>query len=355
MLVIHVIPNEAGGGAERLVTELHSGVQRYGQECERVHFCGLPLAVPPVTRFGYRHDDPRNILQLRNLLKQRLQNGKQRVILHSHLTHGFYVSLIASRGLPVTWVHTEHNTSMRLREIRWLRPVERRCYERCDKVVAISQGVRHALQSKLGLSEKKIKILHNGALNYGPVDRSYIGDGIVKIVSVGSLNKRKGFETAIRALSMSSIGHWHYTIVGEGPELQTLKDLAIRLGVADRIAFAGWSDPAPYYRGADLQLMPSIWEGFGLVAVEGMSTGLRLLASDVDGLREVVGSDPEVGCLVRDHLDPSRWAVEIEDMVAGLRKSTTITSPKSVLRAQMFSIDKMINGYLELYQSFRLV
>jgi glycosyltransferase involved in cell wall biosynthesis len=348
--VIHVVPNEMGGGAERLVSDLHARLKSQGLSCERVHFCGIPLEGPPVTRFGYKHDALINIQHLRRLLKRRLRGGTQRIILHSHLTHSLYACLIASRGLPIRWVHTEHNTKMRLREIPWMRPVERKIYERCDKIVAISEGVRNALETVLQLKLEKIVMIHNGANDFGLTKRGCVRNKVLRIVSVGSLLDKKGFDIALRALSKASIGPWHYTIVGEGSELSNLQELANRLGLSERVTFAGWADPAPHYRKADLQLIPSRWEGFGLVAVEGMSTGLRLLASDVAGLREVIGSNRESAYLVEKHLDPESWVARLETIVANLRQSTTTTSSHAAKQAKLFTIEQMITRHVQLYE-----
>lgn len=349
--IIHVVPNESGGGAEHIVCDLQSGLTDLGLYCERVHFCGEFLDGPPVTRFGLSHASLRNIPRLRRLLKARLSAGRSRIILHSHLTHGFYVSLLAAAGLPVKWVHTEHNTTMRLREVRLVRPIERRLYQRCDRVVAISNGVRHALETVLRLPSDKIALLRNGARDFGLARRPAVAHRQVQLISIGSLNERKGFDIAFRALARAKIGPWHYTIVGEGPERASLELLAANLGIVERVTFVGWADPGDFYHRADLQLIPSRWEGFGLVAVEGMSTGLRVVASDVDGVREVVGPDPHVGWLVNGHLSPENWVGPLETAVVALRAGKDPSSHASVQLAQLFTIKRMTDEHVALYRS----
>jgi glycosyltransferase involved in cell wall biosynthesis len=284
-------------------------------------------------------------------LKRRLQDERRQIILHSHLTHGFYTCLVAGAGLSLRWVHTEHNTTMRLRKIPLMRPIERKLYGRCDKILAISNGVGKALEDVLEINPNQIALVQNGVHGLGIAEREALGDRELRIVSVGSLNERKGFHTALRALKEASIGSWHYTIVGEGPELSNLQALTEALGISEQVTFTGWADPAQYYRNADLQIIPSQWEGFGLVAVEGMSTGLRLIASDVEGLREVVSSDPEIGCLVDSHLSSSSWVGPLETVAAELRRLGTTTSLNSSKRARLFTLDRMVDGHVSLYQS----
>ncbi len=349
MHITHVIPNEQGGGAESLVRMLHEGLTDDGYSSERVHFCGERSFSETVSRFGRKHDSLLNVFELRAHLKRQIHRFGSNIILHSHLTHGFYFSLAAMRGLPILWVHTEHNTEMRLRRVKCLRPVERHFYNRCDRVVAISSGVERSLSRNLRLNPSKVETVVNGVPGYAPMERSRVGGGVIRIVSVGSLNRRKGFDVALTALASASIGRWNYTIVGQGPELESLKKLVCELGVEDNVIFAGWADPSPYFRSADLQIIPSRYEGFGLVAVEGMSTGLRVLGSDVDGLREVIGSDSSAGRLVRDHCSALSWKIEIEGIVKQLRPLSSTTSQASIAQARKFSFDRMLSGYATIY------
>ena len=78
-------------------------------------------------------------------------------------------------------------------------------------------------------------------------------------------------------------------LVGDGPDLGQAIDLARELGVLDRVRLIGVvDDVAPYLRGADLLLLPSRNESFGLVALEAQAAGIPVIASDVGGLPEVV-------------------------------------------------------------------
>jgi len=348
--IIHVIPEERGGGAELLVGELQRHLTATGVSCERVHFCGARLETDSVTCFGSSHNSISNIPRLRALLRQRL-SGRKTIILHTHLTHAFYAGLVASLGLPLIRVHTEHSTTMRLREIRWMRPIEKRLYERCNKVIAISEGVHTALKQDLKLDDSLIETIQNGSRIYPLVLRAPVYNNTLNLVSVGSLTHRKGFDVAIIALARARIGNWIYRIVGEGPELATLKQIAHETGVSDRVIFSGWSDdPAPFLNEAHLQLIPSRWEGFGLVAVEGMSTGLCQILSDVSGLRDVVVQDSSTCFLVKNNEKPNAWVEPLERFSHALRLAETPTSNLANIQAQKFGIDKMVSSHMRLYE-----
>jgi len=102
---------------------------------------------------------------------------------------------------------------------------------------------------------------------------------------------------------------------------------------------------------ADIQLIPSLWEGFGLVAVEGMSTGLPIAASDVTGLREVLGgeSNPSV-VLVEKMLSPLDWVSAIRNLISK-NQSLGFENIANFSReqAEKFSFDKMARGYFDIY------
>ena len=96
--------------------------------------------------------------------------------------------------------------------------------------------------------------------------------------------------------------------------------------------------------------MPSRFEGFGLIAVEGMSTGLPVIASDVPGLNEVVSSSIESCFLVKDINNIDAWVDQIKLCIIALEKDSANISKQSYLHSQKFSLDKMTKNYIDLYR-----
>lgn len=100
------------------------------------------------------------------------------------------------------------------------------------------------------------------------------------LASVGELNKNKNHEVVIRALAALKDPSVHYLIVGKGELREYLSQLADTLGLADQVHFGGFrSDIAEIYKASDICVFPSIREGLGLGAIEGMACGLPLIAS----------------------------------------------------------------------------
>ena len=109
------------------------------------------------------------------------------------------------------------------------------------------------------------------------------------MLCVGRFEKEKRFEIAVEALAAARAkGHdIGLTLVGEGHERRAYYRRAQELRVADRVDIVGWhNDLAKYYGEADIVLVPSSYEGYGLVIVEALSAGIPVLATDVGVARE---------------------------------------------------------------------
>ena len=106
------------------------------------------------------------------------------------------------------------------------------------------------------------------------------------LLSVGELNKNKNHEVVIRALAELGQQDIHYLIAGEGELKSCLMDLASESGLEGRVHLAGFrEDINEIYSIGDVNIFPSIREGLGLAAVEGMAAGLPLICGDNRGTR----------------------------------------------------------------------
>lgn len=104
---------------------------------------------------------------------------------------------------------------------------------------------------------------------------------------VGRITHQKKLEVMLQALS--KVKKWTLNIVGEGEEEERLKELAMELGIAERVHWLGWQEnPWMYAREADALVMSSIYEGFPLTVIEGGSYGLPVISSRVDGVAELI-------------------------------------------------------------------
>src|SRR5207237_9377028 len=120
------------------------------------------------------------------------------------------------------------------------------------------------------------------------------------VLRVGRLVYEKGFQLALEAMPglIRRLGNVRFLVAGSGTHEAELKKQAEKLGLMEHGTFLGWiGDDVLHslYRIADLTVVPSIYEPFGIVALEAMASGCPCIVADTGGLREVVPSDERVG------------------------------------------------------------
>ena len=212
--------------------------------------------------------------------------------------------------------------------------VEKRCLETADVIVATSpqeQEHMRSLVSKRG----NIQVIPCGTYIdcFGSIDRA---TGRAKIgikpeeklvMYAGRFDPRKGIETIVRAIAQSQVKDhepFKLNIVGgftpgekDGIEQQRIASIVEDLGIADIVNFVGrvqHEDLAYYYAAADVCVVPSHYEPFGLVAIEAMASRTPVIASQVGGLKYSV-VDGETGLLVPPQ-DEAAFAKAIDSILA---------------------------------------
>jgi glycogen(starch) synthase len=186
--------------------------------------------------------------------------------------------------------------------------VEHWMANRAEAVITCSAYMRDHVSDIYGLDDTRVAVIPNGIdpADLVPVNdlealRSRFAAPHEKLVLlVGRLVYEKGFQIALEALPplIERVGDVRFLVAGSGTAEQELRDQASALGLDAHGTFLGWiGDDVLHslYRIADLTVVPSIYEPFGLVALEAMASGCPCLVADTGGLREVVPSDERVG------------------------------------------------------------
>jgi glycosyltransferase involved in cell wall biosynthesis len=353
--ILSFISSTTGGGAEFLVRDLHKRYKANGFASKVFYFSGESNDLDSDEKvMNVQPRSPLNIIRIRREIKSQLQLSKKCLVVHAHLTWPFFYVALASIGLKnIVLIYTEHNTNNRRRCIPLFKYIDRILYSRYSRIICISNGVYNSLRYWVGdkLAEK-LSIVPNGARMFGYKSREPLSGRLPRLVSVGSLTYKKNFITIVRSLSHLKSEFENYTIVGEGVERPKLERLICDLDLTEKVRLVGWSDSIEaYFSNADIQLIPSLWEGFGLVAVEGMSTGLPVVASNLDGLREVL--DPRnVAVELVDNVESSAdWGLAIQKILRRAHeKGTSVLAKSARIQAEKFDMDKMVDGYLSVYK-----
>src|ERR1700761_3556853 len=186
---------------------------------------------------------------------------------------------------------------------------ERDMARRADRVITCSRYMRSHVADVFGIRAAKITAMQNGI---DPRDLEPVADDLDAlraryakpdeqlVLLVGRLVYEKGFHLALDALApvIKGLGNVRFVVAGTGTAEAELRRQAWRLGLHRTGVFLGWvGDDMLHslYRIADLCIVPSIYEPFGIVALEAMASGCLCVVADTGGLREVVPVDGTVG------------------------------------------------------------
>ncbi len=117
---------------------------------------------------------------------------------------------------------------------------------------------------------------------------------LIEFAYVGQCIGRKGLDIALRALAALASHGWHFTVMGDGPARESLQRLAVDLGIATQVTFRPFSDANAVYRqisGSDLLLLPSRFDGWGVVVNEALLSGVPVICTDRCGARDLLRAD----------------------------------------------------------------
>lgn len=313
MKILFVLPRMVAGGVERVTLSLIRGFQNDGHEC----------ALALRHAYGEFLVEAQSLCQVYELAPHGLYQfvpNLARLIRTSEPTHivtAFAdVAVLTWMAMRIAkteahWVHGVHNTHALIAaqpgvfgHFRfWLDGrAAAFVYRRADKIVAVSNGVREEILHRfVDASERVITIYNpvvsNQDLREVPEPRHDPTEPY-SIVALGRLVRQKGFDILIEAMTHVP-GSWRLDIWGEGEDRQMLQALIADRCLQDRIQLRGYTaNPLPALRHADLFVLSSRWEGFGVVLVEALACQCQIVATDCpQGPREIL-EDGKFGQLV---------------------------------------------------------
>lgn len=355
MKILHVITSLRTGGAEKLMVDLLPRLKAKGHDVDLLLFDGIDTPFRRnVEAAGIKVFDlgtggsvysPMRLLKLFPYLRKY-------DVVHTHNTAPQLFAAIGSVLCSVVLCTTEHTTSNRRRGWKWYAVIDRWMYNRYRKVICISQKAEDNLREFIGASKAEICTINNGVdvARYASAPASQdledIAPGSRKIIMVAAFRWEKDQDTLIKALALLP-GHFHLFLVGDGVRRKECETLASQTDVADRVHFLGLRTDVPQLlHAADYIVMSSHFEGLSLSSVEGMSVGKPFLASDVDGLREVVRS---AGVLF-PHQDARALANEIMTLENSPEKYRSVADACGK-RAARYDISEMAESYARCYNN----
>jgi len=289
---------------------------------------------------------------------------------HDWLVANASSALAESAGVPyVTTIHaTEHG-----RHQGWvheppqshIHAVERWMARRADAVIVCSYYMRGHVADIYDIDERRIVVIPNGidpselrpAADLQSLRAEFAAPHEKLVLFVGRLVYEKGFQLALDAMPgvVERVANVRFLVAGSGTHEAELKQQAERLGLSAHGGFLGWiGDDVLHslYRIADLCVVPSIYEPFGLVALEAMASGCPCIVADTGGLREVVPVGERVGLRFNGG-DAEHLGVMIERLLVddALRERLVTEASEHVLSFDWEDIAERTRGiYRELRQ-----
>jgi glycosyltransferase involved in cell wall biosynthesis len=318
--VLAVISSSNIGGAERVLATTLKSLDRTRVETSVVCPDGGPM-VPEYRRHAAavwtmdlgRVFDPRVVARLVAIMRQ-----TRAELVHTQLWNADVLGALAARraGIPilVTTVHGAYYQPIGVAGIARIRQAVlsrsyRAIYRRFDRVVAVARYVRDDLAERPGMrvEPSAIDVIPNG-LDFDRVDR-HCGverafasrPGPPRIVTVANLFAMKGHEQLLRAMPavLAACPEVRCLLIGDGPRRAELESFTGRLGLADRVTFAGSVvDPLKIVRESDVFVLPSLGaEGSPIAVLEALALGTPVVATRAGGIPEVL-VDGRTGLLV---------------------------------------------------------
>ena len=225
---------------------------------------------------------------------------------------------------------------------------------------AVSNWVKEDLIKMLRISERRIKVLHNGVnlKRYSPEDNDFylnnelgIGKESNIVLCLSHARPQKGLEYLIKAVPAILKSHPDTYVVfcGGGPLESKLQDLALELGVSSHMHFLGVRDDVQRLLNcADVFVMPSLAEAFGLVLLESMAMEKALVASNVEGIRDIV-RDKDTGLLVPP-ADPESLSDAIGLLLENPNLRSTMGSNGRKRVEELFDLEKRVAAEINIYE-----
>lgn len=354
MRMLHIINSLSTGGAEKLIIDSVPLYQKQGLTVD------VLLLSNKKTQFRSQLEEESNgntdgltTKSIYNpfLIFKIIPYLKKYDIIHLHLFPTLYWVVLAKvfSFSKVKLVYTEHNTSNRRRDNYIFKFADRFIYKKLNAITAITEGVKHELIKHLK-NKNKIEVINNG-INIDAFsckktsDFNYFSKHDFKLIQVSSFREQKDQATIIRSMNYlpQSV---KLILVGEGHLIESNKKLVRDLQLSDRVVFLGNRYDIPQLMNyADVAILSSHWEGFGLAIIEGMAAGKPAIACDIEGVREIVGDygllfkkgdEKELAKRIKSLLDDSQFYKEV--------------AAKCKARAKDYDINVMVEKFIQLYK-----
>lgn len=370
--VLHIIAFRAIGGAERALLMLSSKIDQEKFDLVLGIFVSQRKNTGPLWKEAEKLDLPLEPIRIKNpygLLQIldifRIIRKHHPDIIH---THGYKTNLLGFLfaklfGIPIVatlhgWLYSNITRTKLITRASFM------FMKHFDRVIAVSEQIRAGLE-RLKIPSRKIVIIKNVPFSSGnecsikprglrqklglPPNSKLIG-------FVGRLEPVKGCALFIQAISQLAGSHsdYHFVIVGEGPERESLERQARGLDLEKQIYFCGFCDDiTAIFKSLDLYVLPSLGEGIPLALLEAMAHGVPVIATSVGGVPEVI-EDRINGILVPPN-NPSLLAESIVESLSNQDETARRVLAAKKTIDKRHNVQKWAQSIQEIYEELSQV
>ncbi|MEM4258652.1 MAG: glycosyltransferase family 4 protein [Candidatus Thermoplasmatota archaeon] len=283
------------------------------------------------------------VYRYNDLLVQKVKGTYDLVHCHDWLTIKAGVALKHKLGIPlVLTVHsTEYDRSGWIYPNQWFIDIEKEGMMQADVIIAVSNFTKKIIVEKYGIPSEKVHVIHNAVFPIGEGEKKNL------VLFLGRLTLQKGPEfflkTAKKVLEKEDT---RFVIAGTGDMLPRLINQAVDLGIANKVIFTGKlseEEVKHIYKIANVYVMPSVSEPFGITALEAISAGTPTIVSKASGVSEVFKN-----CFKVDFWDTDEMANKIIALLRYPPLRTTMVE-HSKQEIDLFTWERVASRTLDVY------
>ena len=280
----YVTPGDYQQNIERSLEQIITGHRRIGQLGGAVHYSGDMYA--EVHRYAE--------------LAIKMAANEQFDIIHAHdwMTFPAGVGVARASGKPlVVHVHSTEFDRSGEHVNQMIYDIERMGMHAADKVIAVSHLTRNIIISRYGVSGDKVEVVYNGVERNGNSNLPAGCDNITKeekvVLFLGRITMQKGPDYFLRAAKkvLEKMDNVKFVMAGSGDMMHRAVEMAAGLGIGTKVLFTGFlrgEDVNRIYKMADLYVMPSVSEPFGIAPLEALDNDVPVIISKQSGVSEVI-------------------------------------------------------------------
>jgi glycosyltransferase involved in cell wall biosynthesis len=365
MRIVHILAPAPVGGAEQVVSDLTRVLATAGAE---VHL--IPVLDEGTEDHPFLHGLSEDIHVHPIYLSPRAYLGERRELVRcfravnpqvAH-THGYRANVVgaaAARAAEIPVVSTVHGFTGSGWKIRVFQALERWSLRRADAVVAVSKPLAHQTGS-MGVRPDRVHTIPNGRWPPSDILSPEHARRLLKappqsfhVGWIGRMSWEKAPDIMLDTIEVlrgrGAVPDLHVTLIGEGRDHGPLKARSEALGLSDRVSWPGWIPNAiRLLRGFDAVVLSSRSEGTPIVALEAMTVGVPLVATQVGGVPDLTGSE---GALLVPPENPDALASAIEE----LRRESVATQGRvaaALARIRRdYSPERWAQAHLKVYRT----